>query len=228
MVTTRRRSRTRSTGQTSWIDRQSVKVEDPDTARELIESTIVPLQLDEQIAVHGSAARSVVRPWLDRTAGHHFMWQSMRDNIRRPLDETWPTSSQLTVDDIDDLFAALPETIDLDDPDSSLPSPAVVAEARRIVGLIAEQLPADTDIYVMDEGKVVIDLHGPPKHGLLLVCEPGGSALCVVVVNGVSRRARYESSESLPDGFLREGLSDVLPVTMRRRVGVPSLRDAQS
>ena len=127
------------------------------------------------------------------------------------------STPELTAEAIDKLFESLPDTLDLDDPDSELPQAGVIEEARRIFDLVADQLPTDTAIYVMDAGKVVIDLHGPLKHGLLLVCEPGGSALCVVVVSGVSRRARYEDSSVLPDGFLLEGLRDVLLTARRHR-----------
>ena len=116
----------------------------------------------------------------------------------------------ITDDVIDGWFGALVE--EATDAGESMPSERVLDEAKRIVRRLRKQLPLDTDIYSMDEGKVAIELYGDFGHGFLLVCEPGGSALCIITVGGVSRRARYESSSGLPDGFLVEGLKDVRPV----------------
>ena len=122
---------------------------------------------------------------------------------------TWPVTDEV----VDNWFRARSEETS----DASLPmlSERVLDEARRIVRALRRQLPLDTDVYPMDEGKVAIELYGEFGHGFLLVCEPGGSALCIVTVDGISRRARYESSSVLPDGFLQEGLRDVRPVSLR-------------
>ena len=92
-----------------------------------------------------------------------------------------------------------------------MPDESVRNEARRIARRLRTQLPPDTDVYAMEGGKVAIELYGPFGYGFLLICEPGGGALCIVTTDGVSRRARYESSLSLPDGFIIEGLKDVRP-----------------
>ena len=54
-----------------------------------------------------------------------------------------------------------------------------------------------------------VPVAGEAGCAFLLVCEPGGSALCVVTANGVSWRARYKTSQGLPDNFVREGIGDV-------------------
>ena len=107
-------------------------------------------------------------------------------------------------------FAGLSQ--EADDADEPMPPESDIEEAKRIVLRLLNQLPEDTDVYLMDGGKIAIEVYGDLGYAFLLVCEPGGSALCVVTVNGVSRRARYESSRILPDYFVREGLNDVRPV----------------
>ena len=97
-----------------------------------------------------------------------------------------------------------------------LPEQSTLDEAKRIVRGIQELLPGNTDVYAFDEGKVAIELYGRVGHGFLLVCEPGEKALCIVTVAGVPRRARYESSATLPDGFVREGLEAVLHIHIGR------------
>ena len=97
------------------------------------------------------------------------------------------------------------------EPGETMPTDEVIQESKRIVTRLRSGLPTETDIYPENDGKVAIELFGEPGHAFLLVCEPGGNALCVVTVDGISRRARYEDSSRLPDGFVREGLRDVRP-----------------
>ena len=111
---------------------------------------------------------------------------------------------------VDSWFADLSQ--EADDNGEPMPPESDPEEARRIVLRLRGQLPEDTDVYLMDGGKIAIEVYGDLGYAFLLVCEPGGSALCVVTVDGVSRRARYESSRTLPDSFIREGLNDVRPV----------------
>ena len=121
--------------------------------------------------------------------------------------ESVQVSSSVAVDVVDGWFARMSQEADATG--DSMPSENDVEEAKRIVQALWEHLPNDTDIYLMEERKVAIEVHGKPGRAFLLVCEPGGSALCIVTVNGVSRRARYESSLNLPDCFILEGLGEV-------------------
>ena len=98
----------------------------------------------------------------------------------------------------------------------ALPDQRTLDEAKRLVRSMQELLPGNTDVYVFDEGKIAIELYGRVGHGFLLVCEPGEKALCIVTVAGVPRRARYESSATLPDGFVREGVEAVLHIRTAR------------
>lgn len=86
---------------------------------------------------------------------------------------------------------------------------AARGEAERILYEM-DGLPSDTEVYVEEDGSVTIDVLRNPHGGFILTCEPDRSALCVVVVNGVSRRARYRDSGMLPDCFVKDGLRDVL------------------
>ena len=109
---------------------------------------------------------------------------------------------------IDEWFVGLEDNAD----SAGIPTPSqsVVDEARRIVLGLRRLLPADTDVHTWDDGEVAVEVFGARGRGFLLLCESGGGALCVVTVDKVARRARYESSANLPDGFLREGLQEVL------------------
>ena len=90
-----------------------------------------------------------------------------------------------------------------------IPPPQVIEEARRIVSALRYQIPVDTDIYTSGDGRVEVEVSGATGYGLSLICEPGGSALCLIAAKNASRRARYSNSSELPDGFLLKGLTDV-------------------
>ena len=89
------------------------------------------------------------------------------------------------------------------------PSASVLEETRRIALGLHHNLPDDTDLYTLEEGKVAIEVFGTTGRAFLLVLEPGGAALCLITTPGTSRRARYDNSAILPDSFIREGLQSV-------------------
>ena len=108
---------------------------------------------------------------------------------------------------IDGWFVALEQDPAM--PDQSATFGEVGDECKRIVRILNGWLPADADVYSMDEGKIAVEVFAEANNGFLLVCEPHRQAVCIVTVRGISRRARYEDSAVLPDGFLREGLDAV-------------------
>ena len=119
------------------------------------------------------------------------------------------SSPSLTDDVIHSLFQNLVE--EAQEPGETMPPDEVIQESKRIVTNLLSELPTDSDIYTETDGKIAIEIFGKLGHAFLLVCEPGGSALCVVTVDCISRRARYDDSTRLPDEFVREGLRDVRP-----------------
>ena len=126
--------------------------------------------------------------------------------------EAPPWLQYLSQDNVSDaFFEGLAE--DAASAGNPVPTQEVVDEAKRVVGRLDHNLLSGCDVYTLDDGEVAVEVFGAPGHGFLLICEPSGSALCIVTHRGVSRRARYESSACLPDGFLREGLADVCGAT---------------
>lgn len=90
-----------------------------------------------------------------------------------------------------------------------IPEESVVSEASRILGEMRSYRALSFDAYSMSGGRVGIDVNGGVGRSMIVVCEPGGSALCVVTVGGDARRARYENSRFLVDDFVRQGLRDM-------------------
>lgn len=93
--------------------------------------------------------------------------------------------------------------------DHDAPPESVIREARRIVRGMLRCWARDYDVYPMDERRVAVEVDGGFGKRMLLVCEDGGSAFCVATVNRVSRRARYDDSRTLPDGFVWDALRDM-------------------
>ena len=103
-----------------------------------------------------------------------------------------------------------------------VPAVGVVAETRRILQEMHKYRSASYDAYSMSEGRVGIGVDGEFGKSMLVVCEPEGTALCVVTVNRVSRHARYDDSSFLPDDFVKQGLRQVWPSPLSVGVKYPS------
>lgn len=65
------------------------------------------------------------------------------------------------------------------------------------------------EIYPTPDSEIAIDAPGGYGRSVILLCDSDGGALCLVNLNGKHRRARYSSIEPLPDGFLREALTEL-------------------
>ena len=92
------------------------------------------------------------------------------------------------------------------------PQDAVVSAARRILGEMYSVSHLSFDAYSMSGGRVAIGVDGGVGRSMIVICEPEGSALCVVTVGSRSRRARYDDSSFLVDDFVKQGLRDMVAV----------------
>lgn len=88
----------------------------------------------------------------------------------------------------------------------------VVREAMRIVMELRAYLPSETDVYVRSGGKVAVEVFRQRRASFLLICEPSGEALTVVIVDDFSTTTRYSDSARLPNACLRNGLREVMMV----------------
>ncbi len=87
--------------------------------------------------------------------------------------------------------------------------PEVRGEVERLLYDLTE-LPDDASVIADEGGAAEIEVFRVPDGAFVLRCEPGRRALCVVSVDRFRRRARYQNSRMLPDGFVNEGLASVL------------------
>ena len=93
-----------------------------------------------------------------------------------------------------------------------VPKQAVVNVARRILEQMCSYVELPFDAYSMSGGRVAIGVDGGVGRSMIVICEPEGSALCVVTVGSRSRRARYDDASFLADDFVRQGLRDMVVV----------------
>lgn len=90
-----------------------------------------------------------------------------------------------------------------------VPSDLAFQNARRLLPEICQLTPRPVTVYADPEDGIAIDISGGFGRSVLLLCESGGSALCMVNLDGEHRRARYDNTRTLPDGFLREALAEI-------------------
>ena len=90
-----------------------------------------------------------------------------------------------------------------------LPSNNALEYARTILYAVYELSPRRYEVYPTPDGEVAIDASGGFGRSVLILCESGGGALCLINMNGSHRRARYSDAKMLPDGFVREALAEL-------------------
>ena len=89
------------------------------------------------------------------------------------------------------------------------PSDNALANANRLLKEMYGISRRRFEVYPTQDGEIAIDAPGGYGRSVLLLCDSQGGALCLVNMNGKHRRARYSSTETLPDGFVREALTEL-------------------
>ena len=112
----------------------------------------------------------------------------------------------LLVDALRDLNAATDEAAE---EGFSWPCATALENARRLVNALYRISPRRFEVYPTPDGEIAIDASGGHGRSVLVLCDSKGGALCLVNMNGNHRRARYSTTERLPDGFMREALAEL-------------------
>ena len=89
------------------------------------------------------------------------------------------------------------------------PSDIAVENADRLLREMYRISPRRFEVHPTPDGEIAIDAPGGRGRSVLLLCDSEGGALCLVNMNGNHRRARYSTTERLPDGFVREALAEL-------------------
>lgn len=95
--------------------------------------------------------------------------------------------------------------------DEGYPQPTQLAlsNAERILRQMHALFPTRLEVYPTPDGELAIVAPGAPRRSVMVLCDSSGGALCMVNMDGVHRRARYSTADTLPDGFLRDALEEL-------------------
>lgn len=118
------------------------------------------------------------------------------------------------IDDIPDAALVAIHTAPKDAAEEGFPTPSAAAlqNAKRILLEIRRISNLDIDVYPGPDGEIALDIAPPPpmnSRSVILLCESDGSAFCSLNIDGINRNKRYASTETIPDDFLIEVLSDL-------------------
>ena len=105
-----------------------------------------------------------------------------------------------------DLRQASDEAIEVGFPQ---PSDIALENAERLLKEMYGISPRRFEVYPTPDGEIAIDAPDGQGRSVILLCDSEGGALCLVNLNGHHRRARYSTTETLPDGFVHEALGDL-------------------
>ena len=105
-----------------------------------------------------------------------------------------------------DLQEATDEALEEEFP---VPSEIALENAERLLREMYLISPRRFEVYPTPDGEIAIDAPGGYGRSVLLLCDSEGGALCLVNMNGNHRRAHYDTTNTLPDGFVREALIEL-------------------
>ena len=112
-----------------------------------------------------------------------------------------------------DLQAALCElaevTANAREENYPIPSDLALENEKELIEKMYQIKPCRFSVYSTQDGEVAIDACWRPRSSLILLCGSDGGALCLVYDRGKSRRAVYSDISTLPDGFIREAMSEL-------------------
>lgn len=148
--------------------------------------TVSPLSLTEKEITSGVFSLSeILRIWTAQ----------IQERSRTPLSE-----ALIDLRDVKDeaLEEGFPE-----------PSGLALENAERLLKEMYALNPRRFEVYPTPDGEVAIDAPGGHGRSVLLLCASDGSALCLVNMGGVHRRAWYRDTRLLPDGFVQEALEEL-------------------
>ena len=90
-----------------------------------------------------------------------------------------------------------------------VPKDIALDNAKRLLRDMYAISPRRYEVYPMPDGEVAIDAPNGRGSSVLLLCDSDGGALCLVNMKGKHRRARFSTTETLPDGFIREAIAEL-------------------
>jgi hypothetical protein len=97
------------------------------------------------------------------------------------------------------------------------PSDTAIANAERLLKALYAIAPQRFEVYPTPDGAIAIDAPGGYGRSFIAFCEPTGGTLCMLNLGNEHRSAHYETMRTLPDGFVREALTELGQATTQDR-----------
>ncbi len=97
--------------------------------------------------------------------------------------------------------------IEAEDENYEPPSKTALTNAYRLWRYF--DLDERADVYSTSNREVAVNVSGGYRKGLLLLFGSDGSALILLTIDGVHRRAHYDLAPNRVDGFIRDALRDL-------------------
>ena len=88
-----------------------------------------------------------------------------------------------------------------------LPEADALPGAERILRAMYRTAPRPYAVYPMPDGDIAIDAHSPRGTKVVVMCDPDGSARCLVYIDEEFDRREYHDPSVIPDSFIREALN---------------------
>ncbi len=89
-------------------------------------------------------------------------------------------------------------------------SERALGDARRLLKDLYRMHPCRLEVYPTPDAEIALVAPGGDDRSVMVLCASDGGALCTVNIDGRLRYARYPSAARLPDGFVREGMRDLV------------------
>lgn len=130
--------------------------------------------------------------------------------LKKPKGCLMPLKNKADISELNDALRDLRETRD-EARDEGFPQPSDIAleNAERLLREMYGISSRRFEVYPTPDGEIAIDAPDRQGRSVILLCDSEGGALCLVNLNGNHRRARYSTTETLPDGFVHEALNDL-------------------
>ena len=90
-----------------------------------------------------------------------------------------------------------------------IPSDLAIRNSEELVKKIYGIFPSRFEVYPTQDGEIAVDIYNGKGSSVILLCDSAGAILCLVNINGNSRRAHYTQVGILPDGFVKEALNEL-------------------
>ncbi len=121
-----------------------------------------------------------------------------------------PLKNKADLSELNDALRDLREARD-EARDEGFPQPSELAleNAERLLREMYGISPRRFEVYPTPDGEIAVDAPDGQGRSVILLCDSEGGALCLVSLNGHHRRARYSTTETLPDGFVHEALAEL-------------------